>query len=445
MTPQLSILSSSTTPPVSLLRSLYVCYLSLEDQLVESQVVAYLEGLAESGHTIHLLTFETQPLTRGRRRELRQAMRSRGLHWHGLRYHKRPSLAATAFDTLCGAVVSAWLVRRHELDAVHARNHVPAAMALLAAPFAAHQLVFDLRGLMAEEYVDAGRWPSGGLAFRVTKRVERAAMRRAAGTVVLTQRVRRVLFGEERRADVFVIPCCADVERIEADRTQRDVARAALGLGDWPVMVYVGKFGGWYMDAEMADFFGVARDAIPGLHFLVITQADSSAIERQFARRAIEPGEYTITRVEHARLGAFLAAADVAIALIEPAPSKVANSPTKIGECLAAGLPILATDVGDVKELLHGSRAGVVLEGFSNSAYRSAAAELAKLLADEDTSDRCVALARQHLSLRDIGLPRYRALYRLVGALSAAAASAEQPPIELVDAPDQSIERERLR
>ena len=108
-------------------------------------------------------------------------------------------------------------------------------------------------------------------------------------------------------------------------------------------------------------------------------------------------------------------------------------------------MPILATDVGDVKELLHGSRAGVVLEGFSNSAYRSAAAELAKLLADEDTSDRCVALARQHLSLRDIGLPRYRALYRLVGALSAAAASAEQPPIELVDAPDQSIERERLR
>ena len=41
-----------------LLRSLYVCYLSLEDPLVETQVVAYLEGLARRGHTIHLLTDE---------------------------------------------------------------------------------------------------------------------------------------------------------------------------------------------------------------------------------------------------------------------------------------------------------------------------------------------------------------------------------------------------
>jgi glycosyltransferase involved in cell wall biosynthesis len=396
------------------LRSLYICYLSLEDPLVDSQVVAYLEGLAGSGHTIHLLTFETQPLTRARRRALRGAMRSRGLRWHGLRYHQRPSLAATAFDVLCGTLASIWLVRRHGLDAIHARNHVPAAMAMLAAPFAPHCLIFDVRGLMAEEYVDAGRWRSGGLAFRVTKRVERAGLRKASGTVVLTQRVKRVLFVEEDRPDVFVIPCCADVERMTAGRANREQGRATLGLGDGPVMVYVGKFGGWYMDAEMSNFFAVARAAIPGLHFLVVTQADGSTIERQFARRAIDSSEYTITRVEHARLGETLGTADIAIALIKPMPSKVASSPTKIGECLAAGLPVLATDVGDVKDLLDGSGAGLVLEEFSDRAYRAAAAALADLLAQADTSDRCIALAQRQLSLSEIGLPRYRALYRFV-------------------------------
>ena len=397
-----------------LLQSLYICYLSLEDPLVDSQVVAYLEGLAQSGHTIHLLTFETQPLTRARRRALRSAMRSRGLYWHGLRYHHRLSLAATAFDVLCGTLACIWLVRRHGLEAVHARNHVPAAMAMLAAPFAPHRLIFDVRGLMAEEYVDAGRWRNGGVAFRVTKWVERAGLRRAVGTVVLTQRVRQVLFAEEDRPDVFVIPCCADVERIAAGRGNRQQARAALGLGTAPVMVYLGKFGGWYMDAEMSDFFAVARDAMPGLHFLVITQADGSAIERQFARRAIDPTEYTVTRVEHARIGEMLGAGDIAIALIEPTLSKVASSPTKIGECLAAGLPVLATDVGDVKDLLDGSRAGLVLEEFSERAYRAAARALADLLGHEETSDRCIALAQRQLSLSEIGLPRYRTLYRFV-------------------------------
>jgi glycosyltransferase involved in cell wall biosynthesis len=414
-------------PSMPLLRSLYVCYLSLEDPLVDSQVVAYLEGLARSGHTIHLLTFETNPLTRARRRALRSAMRSRGLYWHGLRYHRRPSLPATAFDVLSGALACTWLVRRHGLDAVHARAHVPAAMAMLAAPFAPHRLIFDVRGLMAEEYVDAGRWRSGGLAFRITKRVERAALRKAAGIVVLTQKVRRLLFAEEERPDVFVIPCCADVERMSAGRVNRDEARAALGLGNRPVMIYVGKFGGWYMDDEMSDFFDVARDVIPGLHFLVITQADGSTIERQFASRGIDATDYTITSVAHARLGELLGMGDMAIALIRPTPSKVASSPTKIGECLAAGLPVLATDVGDVKDLLEGSRAGFILEEFSDPAYRTAALRLAELLAQRETSDRCVALAQSRLSLSEIGLPRYHALYRFVAEKGSACSAASSP------------------
>jgi len=396
------------------LRSLYVCYLSLDDPLVESQVVAYLEGLAREGHTIHLLTFETRPLTRVRRVETRRWLRTRGLHWHGLRYHKRPSLPATAFDTVCGALACAWLVRRHQLGAVHARNHVPAAMAMLAAPFAPHRLIFDIRGLMAEEYVDLGRWRAGRLAFRITKRTERAAIRRAAGVVVLTNRVRELLFGARNRDDVVVIPCCADVEHLSRQRASRTVMRRALGVDSRPVLAYVGKLGGWYMDAEMADFFVTARSAIPGLHFLVITQGDRSAIERQLASRGIDPSDYTVTGVHHPRLGELLSAADAAIALIRPVPSKVATSPTKIGECLAAGLPIVATDVGDVRPLLEASRTGIVLNDFSSGAYRNGACGLASMLADPATASRCVATAREHLSLRQIGIPRYDALYRAV-------------------------------
>ena len=396
------------------LRSLYVCYLSLDDPLVESQVVAYLEGLARLGHTTHLLTFETRSLTHAQRDEIRRRLRSRGVRWHGLRYHKRPSLAATTVDALSGALVCAWLVRRHRLDAVHARNHVPAAMAILAAPFAPHRLIFDIRGLMGEEYVDLGRWRNGGLAFRITKRTERAAIRRAAGIVVLTERVRRVLFDADEPDHVVVIPCCADVDRVSSGRASRSLVREALGLDGRPVLVYVGKLGGWYMDTEMADFFAVARDTIPGLHFLVITHADSSAIERQLACRGIEPSDYAVTTVEHHRLGELLGVADAAVALIRPVPSKIASSPTKIAECLAAGLPVIATDIGDVRAMLEGSHTGVVLSDFSTQGYRAAAEDLVSLLADPTTASRCVGTAQRHLSLRAVGLPRYDALYRAV-------------------------------
>ena len=141
------------------------------------------------------------------------------------------------------------------LDAVHARNHVPAAMALLAAPFASHDLIFDIRGLMAEEYVDLGRWRNGGLAFRITKRTERAAIRRAAGIVVLTERVRRVLFGErdrERRCrDSLLRRHRPPRERASVpDRRASERSESMTGRSS-PTS---GKLGGWYMDAEMADF-----------------------------------------------------------------------------------------------------------------------------------------------------------------------------------------------
>src|SRR3954452_7192730 len=144
------------------LRALYICYLSLEDPLVHTQVVAYLAGLAEVGHTVHLLTFDPR-LDASRRRELEATLGQLGVTWHSLRYHKRPSLPATGFDALAGAVAAARIVRRHRLDAVHARNHVPLASALVVRRLTGCRLIFDVRGLMAEEYVDAGRWKENGV------------------------------------------------------------------------------------------------------------------------------------------------------------------------------------------------------------------------------------------------------------------------------------------
>src|SRR5437879_3996809 len=112
------------------LRSLYICYLSLADPLVHTQVVAYLEGLARRGHTVHLLTYEPR-LDAERARAMAAGLRGPGIEWHSLRYHKRPSLPATLYDAVVGAFVAARLVRRHGLDAVHARSHVPAASALI--------------------------------------------------------------------------------------------------------------------------------------------------------------------------------------------------------------------------------------------------------------------------------------------------------------------------
>jgi glycosyltransferase involved in cell wall biosynthesis len=400
-------------------RCLYICYLSLADPLVHSQVVAYLGGLAERGHVVHLLTFDT-PLDPGLRRNLNEQLERRGVVWHSRRYHKAPSLPATAFDTLAGAFAAMRIMRNHRLTTIHARNHVPAAMALIVKRLTGCRMIFDLRGLMAEEYVDAGNWKRDGLPYRLTQRVQRAAIRRADGMVVLTDAVKRHIFdGRRPEIPLSVIPCCADVASMVGRSPDTEAGvRAELHAGERPIMIYVGKFTGWYLHDEMVDFHAAARQLDPELLFVVLSQSDPEIIEREFARAGIGGDDFRITRAEPADVGRYLQAADYGISFVRPCFSKISSSPTKVGEYLAAGLPVVSTaGIGDVDELLERNRVGVVVRELSPSAYEVAAREALELARDPGTRERCRAAARERLSLAHVGIPRYDELYRKVAAL----------------------------
>jgi glycosyltransferase involved in cell wall biosynthesis len=378
---------------VERMRILYVCYLTLDDPLTHTQVVAYLTGLAAAGHDVHLLTFEPG-LRSTRRRYWRRRMAALGIRWHGLRYHKQPSLPATVYDTLAGAVCIAIWSHRYRLDAVHARSHVPAAMALIAGRLARRRpaFVFDIRGLMVEEYEEAGRWRPGGAPSRITKAVENAAIRHA-----------------DR------IPCCANLEQIEAGRSERVRVRRELELEDATVMVYVGKFPSWSMPDAMADFFSSARQSIDRLHFLILTQSDGEVIRRELGRNAADPGSYTVTSVPADQVGTYLAASDFAITFIRPAPSTACQSPTKLGEYLGAGLPVVhGAGIGDVDQLMSPG-IGVRVDQHDPSSHREAAAAILRLLDDPACRGRCRAAAERYLSLKHVGVPRYLGVYEAIG------------------------------
>jgi len=74
--------------------------------------------------------------------------------------------------------------------------------------------------------------------------------------------------------------------------------------------------------------------------------------------------------------------------------------PTKIGEFLATGRPVVVNrGLGDCDVLLPDAGAGVVLHGTDDQATERGADELVELLADPGTPARCRQLAERHFSL----------------------------------------------
>src|SRR5512144_2041933 len=115
-------------------RALFISYNGMLEPLGQSQVLPYVLGLAAQGVNMTLLSFErTQAFTEAgkvERSRLKDRLAASNVDWHPLRYHKRFSLGATAFDVVSGLRIASSLVKRKRIELVHARSHIPATIAL---------------------------------------------------------------------------------------------------------------------------------------------------------------------------------------------------------------------------------------------------------------------------------------------------------------------------
>jgi glycosyltransferase involved in cell wall biosynthesis len=402
-------------------RVLFLSHTSLLEPLGRSQVLPYVIGLAERVHRKTVLSFgapDEAERDAGEAAALRDELAARGIEWVSLRRRPGHGLASKLRDVAACLLVAWRLCRARRIEIVHARSHLPAACGLVLKLLLRTKLVFDVRGLVAQEYVDAGHWRPGELRCRLTERAERTLLGRADGIVVLTQRLAAELpaLGAPPGAVSEVIPCCVDLARFRPDAVARGEERRALGLEGRTVLAYSGSLGSWYLTPEMLDFAAALRELVPDLVFLVLTRSRTAALEEEGRRRGFDERTLRTLAVAPDDMPRVLNVADAAIAFIDSCPSKRASSPTKYAECLATGIPLVVNaGVGDNEFILERHRPVVTVRELSCGGYVAAARELVSLLGTERLQPSCVEVARNTFGLREVGIPAYARLYARLG------------------------------
>jgi glycosyltransferase involved in cell wall biosynthesis len=378
---------------------------------VQTQVLPYLRQLSHSGIHVHLLTFEPELNKQWSAEQLntQQAqLAAEGIRWFYLPYHKSPSLPATLYDIFAGARFAVNLARREGINVLHARAHVPMAMALLALRIRTFKLIFDIRGLMAEEYLDAGIWKEQSLPFRLVKRLERAGIQRADQIVVLTERMRAWLISQrlKRAEQIQVIPCCVDFERFAQTQT------APKRSGPFEV-VYAGSLIGLYLVEEMGRFFKAVKSLQPDAFLRILSVSPPEQGAHALRRAGLDENDFEILAVSPEQVPFHLNQARLGVSFRKSTFAQIAASPTKIPEYLAAGLPVVCNSgVGDMDELVEREGVGVVLRTFDDAGYQTAALKALALANDENVQVRAQHTARQHFELIAVGVRRYIDVYR---------------------------------
>src|SRR4051812_48734644 len=297
------------------MRSLFVTYDGLLSPLGQSQMLPYLRGLRAHGHAISILSFERPAgATAEAQAPLRAALEKEDIRWVALRYHKSPTVPATAFDVLQGAVATRWLLGRDDVQLVHTRSYVPALMALMV--LGRRKFVFDMRGFWADERIDGNIWPRPRpvhkTLYRLAKGLERWALRRADHVVILTHAAARLLGDipgvQQPLPPVSVIPTCVDLDRF---RVAEDVAasRRALGLPSGRILVYQGSVGTWYLMPEMVAFVRRAKERWPDLLWLILAPMEHELIrDACVAGGLIEGRDFRLQALPHAEVPRWVAA-----------------------------------------------------------------------------------------------------------------------------------------
>jgi len=401
-------------------RALYISHTGMSEPLGQSQVIPYVRGLSAAGWQIEIVSFEpagTAPIELARTAEQLAAL---GIGYHPIR--RSPSHALSVKFAEAAQGLARLLLRsvRNRPQIVHARSYLPAAVAhVTAGLLPGARFLFDIRGMIGEEYVDAGHWTKDRLEYRMVKRVERRLLAAAAGIVVLTDRHRNWLRQQPglvpHQTPIEVIPCCVDLQRFRPDPIGRADARRQLGAGDRLVLVYSGTLGSWYRAEDMARLFSAIRRRRPAL-FAVYTRSDPAIMHEAFARQGVAADDVQVRPVAPRDMPRFLAAGDAAVSFIQPAFSKAASSPTKVAEYLAVGLPVVMNrGIGD-SDILIDREPAVVDAGALQPDQVEVAAD--RLLALDPRLAAVVArqAAERWFSLDRVGVTRYRELYeRLAG------------------------------
>ncbi len=401
--------------------TLYVSYDGLLEPLGESQVVAYLERLAER-RPIALISFEKPKDTAdvSRVTAMRERLNARRIEWRPLRYHKQPSALATAYDVVLGIAAALSLVRRGGAKLVHARGYVASLIALAVKRLFGVKFLFDMRGFWADEKVDGGHWTKGSLLYRMTKFWERRFFESADGIVSLTEAGAEAFgslgYNLQRKVPIVVIPTCTDLEKF-APGPKDGALVSRLGLDGHLVIGCTGTISNWYLRQEMLECLSFFGGELGRVKILIVTREGHDQLRLDAQRAGIPECQLVLVKSAFGAMPEYLRLMDLGLFFIKACFSKKGSSATKLAEFLATGVPVVINDgVGDSGRIVREHHVGIVIPDVDATSFETSAKEVGCLLADPSLSQRCRETAERYFDLK-VGVEKYKALYtRLVDA-----------------------------
>lgn len=366
----------------------------------------------------HILSCEKKRIYSENSKSIGKLLKEHGIKWHPLSYTKNPPILSTIWDIFRLRKRAVALYKKEKFEIVHCRSYITALIGLWMKRKYGIKFIFDMRGFWADERVEGGLWnlknPIYFIIYLFFKRKEREFLSNADYVICLTYKAKDEIEGfklTKAVQNIEIIPCCADLEHFSQESIDvgfRETFKKENSVykGDF-ILSYLGALGTWYLLNEMLMFFKCLRAIKPTAKFLFITTEPPSEIYAIASNLGITKDLLIVTKATRTQVPTLLSLSNVSIFFIKPGFSKKATSPTKAGEMMAMGIPLICNDkIGDMEKIIKETHAGTLVTSFTHEEFT----EVIKKV-DEKPDENVRESAQKYFSL-DSGVKKYYEVYQ---------------------------------
>jgi glycosyltransferase involved in cell wall biosynthesis len=409
-----------TSPPNRGTRVSRVLYITLDgalEPLGQTQVVPYVIRLADHGYQYSLISFEREHDADPQAVAALQERLSRScVQWTPLPY--RPGGVRNVLANCRAMFIAArQIVADNNIELIHARAFVPAAIALLLKLTRGVPYVFDMRAYWVDERAVEKQWFTNRFAYAIGKWLERQLVRNAAGVITLTKLqaddLRRTRLADFASVPLAVIPTCTDFERFgECAQVSALPPELTARLEGKLVVGMIGSVNASYYPAESARLFRKIAEKNPGAHLLGLTRQKES-LEPILLQEGLQQSQYTIATAQHSEMASWMRRMNWAFLLLVDNFAKRGSMPTKMAELFASGVRTIAFGCNAEFREWAAKNGSVVLSSLDDSELDRAATLIANSGIDRNTRLPVSSEAREHFDLSN-GVQRYERLLNQV-------------------------------
>lgn len=377
----------------------------MTDPLGQSQVLPYIINIDKKKYKFHLISFEKRTRFKQNKSQIQNICDKNNISWRPLIYTKNPPLFSTLWDLVKLNQSIKKIGSKTTFDIIHCRSYIPAIFGLKFKKKWNVKMLFDMRGFWADERVEGGLWnlknPIYKLVYKYFKKKEKQLLLNSNHIISLThngkKNIIKLPYFSKLEKDISVIPCCTDLSVFKP--VKRDSSSFTIG--------YLGSLGTWYLIKEMLVFFKKIKEIIPNSKFHFLTKDNPEIILSQCKNLGIELKNILIEESDIWNIPFKTRNWNLSLCFIMPSYSKIFSSPTKQGELMAMGIPIICNSgVGDVDYIVEKYNSGFILNDFNRINFD-------KILNTNFKKQKLKEGANQYFSLEK-GVMSYEKIYKVI-------------------------------